>query len=128
MDITALSSSVVELIFLILGGFAAYLMKGAVAAFEERTAITLEEVHKNTLQQTLYAALGYAEQRAQEASKELLPGSIDLKNELLNTAASYVSECVPDTLAYFGVTRERLIHMLEARLNFDLNQDGAIGS
>jgi hypothetical protein len=66
------------------------------------------------IEEGLKNALAYAKSQMAERLK---PGlSIEVKNELLATAAGYAVSHIPDALEHFGITPELLHEKLEARL------------
>ncbi|AXS39286.1 hypothetical protein [Breoghania sp. L-A4] len=87
--------------------------------------LNIDAQQRSVIDQALYQAVGYGQSWARDA----LAGGvrINVQSAIIEHAAEYAIVAVPQALAHFGIDRDRLMDMLEARLGFDLNGDGAVG-
>ncbi|MCV0426192.1 MAG: hypothetical protein K5905_12015 [Roseibium sp.] len=87
--------------------------------------LELDAKHRMAVDQALERAIGYGASKVGERF-DINP-QIDVKNELVAIAAQYAMEHIPGALKHFGITQDKLVVMIEARLNVDLNGDGLVG-
>ncbi|WP_186415426.1 inadl protein [Pannonibacter sp. P2PFMT1] len=125
VDFSPLLPGLIEGVLLALGGALVWLGRRGLQLLEDRTNIQLDEQMKTRVDDAIFYAVDFARARVPEASS--WPVQVDVRNALVATAANYALAAVPAALDYFGVTRERLEDMIEARLAIDLNGDGLIG-
>lgn len=126
VDFSPLLPGLIEGVLLALGGALVWLARRGLQLLEDRTNIQLDEQMKKRVDDAIFYAVDFARARVPEASS--WPVQVDVRNALVATAANYALAAVPAALDYFGVTRERLSDMIEARLAIDLNGDGLIGA
>ncbi|MFN4124418.1 inadl protein [Pannonibacter indicus] len=125
VDFSPLLPGLIEGVLLALGGALVWLGRRGLQLLEDKTNIQLDEQMKKRVDDAIFYAVDFARARVPEASS--WPVQVDVRNALVATAANYALAAVPAALDYFGVTRERLEDMIEARLAIDLNGDGLIG-
>ncbi len=126
IDLSPLLTSVLDIVFPVVGVVLLYFVRRALNAFEERTNIQLDAQLKERLNEALMNGVRYGRSRVEQkySTRSL---TIEAKNELIAHAASYAVKAVPAAIDYFKLSSERLTELLEARLQQDLNGDGVIG-
>ncbi|MBO6507413.1 MAG: inadl protein [Roseibium sp.] len=125
VDFSSLVEPAVNGVFAVIGTVVLWLGKKALNAFELRTGLELDQQYAERLDRALMRAVDYGKSKALQVAKEHA-SEVDVRNELLATAASYALNSVPDALEHFNIDRERLIDMLEARIGVDLDRDGDV--
>lgn len=125
VDLSPMAAPVIEIGLTLLAGALLWLLRKAIAVFEDRADMQLDEQMRARLQDALFYAVDFA--RAKVAGAAAGPLTVDVKNELVAEAARYAMAAVPQALTYFGINRARLVEMIEARLGTDLNGDGVVG-
>lgn len=125
VDFSPLLPGLIEGVLLALGGALVWLGRRGLQLLEDKTNIQLDEQMKKRVDDAIFYAVDFARARVPEASS--WPVQVDVRNAMVATASNYALAAVPAALEYFGVTRERLEDMIEARLAIDLNGDGLIG-
>lgn len=126
VDFSPLLPGLIEGVLLALAGALVWLGRRGLQLLEDKTNIQLDEQMKKRVDDAIFYAVDFARARVPEASS--WPVQVDVRNAMVATAANYALAAVPAALEYFGVTRERLEDMIEARLAIDLNGDGLIGA
>lgn len=79
-----------------------------------RTGLQIEAQQRAAVEQGLARAVSYAVTRLESRAAGGIP--IDLRSSAIAAAAAYAQKAVPDALAHFGITADRLSEMVEARL------------
>lgn len=125
VDLSPMAAPVIEIGLTLLAGALLWLLRRAIAVFEDRADMQLDEQMRARLQDALFYAVDFA--RAKVASAAAGPLTVDVKSQLVAEAARYAMAAVPQALTYFGIDRGRLVEMIEARLGADLNGDGVVG-
>lgn len=105
----ALRPYIVELVSVIVAFIVAWLS----AKISKLIGMNIEKSHRDALQSALQngANLGL-----NKAGGYLSSVDIDMKNKALAEGVAYVLKSVPDALAYFGLTPQRIREMVEAKL------------
>lgn len=124
VDLSPMAAPVIEIGLTLLAGGLLWLLRRAIAVFEDRADMQLDEQMRARLQDALFYAVDFARAKVAGAAGPL---TVDLRNELVAEAARYAMAAVPGALTYFGIDRARLVEMIEARLGADLNGDGVVG-
>lgn len=95
-------------------GFVGWIVAQLGGVLKKKFNIDIDEKTRSYLEDAIYNAILYAEKKALERAGGLSRpfGS----NEKLAIAADYLFDHVPDALARFGLTREKVIRLIEARL------------
>ena len=94
--------------------FVGYIVSKLADVLKRKFNIEIDDRTRNYLEDALYNAITYAEKKAMEKAAGIKsPFSADQK---IGIAADYLFEHVPDALRHFGLTREKVIRMIEARL------------
>lgn len=125
VDLSPVAAPVIEIGLTLLAGGLLWLLRRAIAVFEDRADMQLDEQMRARLQDALFYAVDFA--RAKVSGAASGPLAVDVKNELVAEAARYAVAAVPQALAYFGIDRARLVEMIEARLGADIDGDGVVG-
>lgn len=91
----------------------AFIVAWVSAKVTKLTGIQIEAKHREALQSALQNGVNYGINKAGgwAATKDF-----DLKNQALAAAVKYVLDSVPDAIAHFGLTPEKLAQLLEAKL------------
>lgn len=118
-------SPLIEPAFAILGSVLVAAGGYLVTRIARALNLNIDAQQRSVIDQALYQAVGYGQSWAREA----LAGGVRIKvqSAIIEQAADYAIEAVPQALRHFGIDRDRLMDMLEARLGFDLDGDGAVG-
>lgn len=72
------------------------------------------EVLQNTVESAMKNGLAYAQSKVGD-----VPLTVDVKNQIVATAANYAIKHVPDAMAKLGVGQDVLLEKLEARLSLN---------
>ena len=82
------------------------------------SALEIDDATRATVDQGLEKALGYGIAQLHAEAAALTGGglTIDVKSQILKSAASFALDHIPDALAHFGITPDQLAGMVEARL------------
>lgn len=96
---------------------AAVLAVGAwgVQKFSQWLGIKNNEALGKTVEDALRNGLAYAQSKAGD-----VPLTVDVKNEIVATAANYAIKHVPDAMKKLGVGQDVLLEKLEARLSLNV--------
>jgi hypothetical protein len=86
----------------------------AIKKVADKFGIDVEGALASRLQDGLYFAVEFAQQRLAEKGKKY---TIETERELVADAVNYIINSFPDTIAALGITEARLIELIEARLN-----------
>lgn len=124
VDISGLLGPVVEFVFMAIGAGVLWLGRKALGEMEAKTNIQLDEQMKHRVDDALLKAVNFGKSRASDFVKRGV--KIDVRNEIIANAVNYAQAAIPGTLEYFGITRDRLIDMIEARVGFDIDGDGDV--
>ncbi|MCY1704471.1 inadl protein [Pannonibacter sp. SL95] len=125
VDLSPMAAPVIEIGLTLLAGALLWLLRRAIAVFEDRADMQLDEQMRARLQDALFYAVDFARSKVGRVTAG--PLTVDLRNEMVAEAARYAMAAVPQALTYFGIDRGRLVEMIEARLGADLNGDGVVG-
>ncbi|MCY1707743.1 inadl protein [Pannonibacter sp. SL95] len=125
VDLSPMAAPVIEIGLTLLVGALLWLLRRAIAVFEDRADMQLDEQMRARLQDALFYAVDFARSKVGRVTAG--PLTVDLRNEMVAEAARYAMAAVPQALTYFGIDRGRLVEMIEARLGADLNGDGVVG-
>lgn len=94
----------------------ASLAVGLISRFiHQKTGIDLDLKHNAILNEAIERGLEFAQSKMGDGKI-----TIQTKHRALALAATYVSAGAPKAMTYFGITEQRLIEMIEARLGVDL--------
>lgn len=72
------------------------------------------EALRNLIEDAIHAAINFAIQKLHEQGKRF---TIETEKESLAMIVNYVINSIPEALAHFGITPERVEEMVKARLN-----------
>jgi hypothetical protein len=101
-----LTPYLVELVAIVIAGAVAWATK----KFHDLTGITIEAKHREALQSALNNGAKLIIDRIPAT------GTIDVKSPAMATAINYVIKSVPDAVAFFGLTPERIGELLKPKL------------
>ena len=125
MDLGTILAPALDVAVLLVLGVAAHFVKRGIDQLGLLTGIKLDDQARFLIDDVLAKALNFGKQKALSKASGV---SLATKSEILNNAADYALTSIPDALADFGIDRERVINMLEARLEIDLDRDGRVGT
>ncbi len=125
LDLSGVFGWALSFAVMLIGGATSWALKMAASYLKAKTGIELDDNTRKYLNDAIQKGLQYGANRVERLLHE--HSKIDVKRELIATASRYVLEAVPDALEKFDITEERLVNMIEARLNYDLDGDGDIG-
>jgi len=100
---------IVELIGLLVTAALAYALK----LLKEKTGIDLEAKHRDTIQVAITNAAGLV---IAKAGDHMAGMKIDVKNEALAKAVTYVLQAAPDAVSHFGLSPASLREKIEAKI------------
>jgi len=121
VDLSGIIIAAVGLFMAVLAALARTGVRAFVSFLEARTSLAVDEQTRAYLDAALDNALAWGSRHIADyaASKA---ASIEVRNEVLADALTYISAHVPDAVDHFGLTEDDIERMLEARLlkRFDL--------
>jgi hypothetical protein len=124
VDLSGAIGPVLEGVFAIVAAALVWLARKGIGVFEDKINIELDEQMKDRIEAAIIWGVEYGHKKAQRLTAS--HSVIDVQNETIAQAVSYVIKSVPDSLNYFGITEDRLRDMIEARMGVDLDGDGDI--
>lgn len=124
VDVSSLIEPVVTGVFTVLGAAVIWVARQGISVLEERTGLELDQQYADRLDDALFRAINFGQNKALDALRT--HGQVNFRNELVAGAARYTMSTVPDVLKYFEIDQGRLMDMIEARLDIDLDGDGDI--
>jgi len=87
---------------------------GFITAFvSKKTGIDIDAGHRDALAKAAMTGIGLAVSKIGDA---VGGKSIDVKSEIIARAVTYVQQAVPDALAHFGMTPDKLETFIEGKL------------
>lgn len=100
---------IVEIVGIVIAGLVGWIVK----LIRDKLNIDIEARHREALQTALTNAAGLVIGKGEHLAGRL---KVDVKNDAVAEAVSYVLKGAPDALAYFGVTPDRVRQMIEAKV------------
>lgn len=110
IDLTPVLGIVIDLLaaaLMTLGGW-------ALARLGRKFGLEADDQVRIYLGEALAGGIGWAKEQARKRSEDV--SHIEVRSKLVAEAANYVIERVPDALRRFGLDRERIEKLVEARL------------
>ncbi|MCH7870678.1 MAG: hypothetical protein IID33_03160 [Planctomycetes bacterium] len=110
IDLTPVLGIVIDLLaaaLMTLGGW-------ALAKLGRKFGLEADDQVRIYLGEALAGGIGWAKEQARKRSEDI--AHIEVRSKLVAEAANYVIERVPDALKRFGLDRERIEKLVEARL------------
>lgn len=98
-------------------GFVGWIVAQLSGVLKKKFNIDIDEKTRGYLEDAIFNAIMYAEKKALERATGIK--SPFSSNDKLAIAADYLFDHVPDALERFGLTREKVIRLIEARLGHD---------
>lgn len=125
VDFTPLATQVLTAVTAILGVAATVLTKFAVSWMSSKTKINdtaLEKLMADRVDDVLHRAIDYANAwaKAQVADPNSPLKHVQIDNFFLRQAVDYAVKSMPDLIAYFKLTDQRIADMIRSRLNSHL--------
>ena len=114
VDFGPLANLALEYVAPALGSILLGLGAWVLAAIRKKTGWQIDAAAGAILDRALEQAVNYAVVRLQDHKIGGIP--IDTKSEAVATALGYAQRSIPDAVAHFGITPDRLEEMVEARL------------
>lgn len=112
-----LSPLTLELVKLAFAALLAALTVGARVLYttlKEKWGLEVEQAQRDKVNEAIQFALQYAETKV--ASAVDAKDNVEVKNQMVATAAEYVMAKIPDALDRLGVTPESVADLVEARI------------
>lgn len=113
LNVADAAKALIALIFSAIGGFVLWVVNKISKLAEEKLKVDINEKHRAALQEVIEEGLQWAEGYAQAKASQWQP---DVKNQHIATAANYVLDHVPDAVDALGLSREKIVRMVEAKL------------
>jgi hypothetical protein len=109
IDFTEVITYVLQLIAAGVGAFIMIAAKNLAAKF----GVEVDEKQNAKLNEAIERALGFANEKLTQNGKKL---TFETENEFIANAANYVVSGVPKAMQHFGLTRERVVELVESRI------------
>lgn len=96
--------------------FAVLIAVGAWAAKKigDKFGLEADSQLRYLVNEAIFNAISFAEQRLAESGRKY---TRETEREFVANIVNYVINAIPETLAHFGIDEQRLVEMVESRLN-----------
>lgn len=110
IDVTPVLNLGIDLLALVLMALGSW----AIARLGRKFGLEADDQIRVYLGEALVSGIGWAKEQARKRSQDM--ARIEVRNKLAAEAAGYVIERVPDAVKRFGLDRQRIEKLIEARL------------
>jgi hypothetical protein len=109
IDFTEVVTYILSLVAAGVGTMLMIAFKNLAAKF----GVEVDEKQNAKLNEAIERALGFANEKLTQNGKKL---TFETENEFIANAANYVVSGVPKAMQHFGLTRERVVELVESRI------------
>lgn len=114
LHIQDLLQTIIGIVFGAIAGLLAWGVGSVISLVRKKTGLEIDDNIRSYLETALQNGLNWAQLKVLEEAKDIKDPEV--KSELLADAANYVLDKVPDAVDHFGLTPDRMLELIEARL------------
>lgn len=106
--------AVITIFFTVITGLVTYLVSKAISLFERKTGIHIDDSTRAYLDKAIEAGIELGKVKITKYTEGY--NDVQLRSQIAAETLTYVSDMVPDAIAHFGLTPEKLKALIDSRL------------